>query len=119
MHGYLPGLRLISEPSIVRKGLAYEMEFFFFQAEDGIRDDLVTGVQTCALLLAEAIGAPLLATGLDLSASRYESLRAYERGFVKEGVGAGGAAIGATLHRGWGSAEMVAAIDALAAETIA
>src|SRR5438552_16620596 len=22
--------------------------FFFFQAEDGIRDDLVTGVQTCA-----------------------------------------------------------------------
>src|SRR5258708_38712959 len=25
------------------------MSFFFFQAEDGIRDDLVTGVQTCAL----------------------------------------------------------------------
>src|SRR5258708_20955586 len=25
------------------------MCFFFFQAEDGIRDDLVTGVQTCAL----------------------------------------------------------------------
>src|SRR5207244_10344013 len=23
--------------------------FFFFQEEDGIRDDLVTGVQTCAL----------------------------------------------------------------------
>src|SRR6476660_8963063 len=23
--------------------------FFFFQAEDGIRDDLVTGFQTCAL----------------------------------------------------------------------
>ena len=29
--------------------------FFFFQAEDGIRDDLVTGVQTCAL--------PILANG--------------------------------------------------------
>src|SRR5258708_29124342 len=30
---------------------AYDLEifFFFFQAEDGIRDDLVTGVQTCAL----------------------------------------------------------------------
>src|SRR5258708_39401702 len=26
--------------------------FFFFQAEDGIRDDLVTGVQTCALPIA-------------------------------------------------------------------
>src|SRR5258708_25812456 len=25
------------------------MFVFFFQAEDGIRDDLVTGVQTCAL----------------------------------------------------------------------
>src|SRR5258708_15075223 len=25
------------------------MLVFFFQAEDGIRDDLVTGVQTCAL----------------------------------------------------------------------
>src|SRR5258708_31742366 len=27
----------------------YTCFFFFFQAEDGIRDDLVTGVQTCAL----------------------------------------------------------------------
>src|SRR5258708_2901637 len=31
---------------------------FFFQAEDGIRDDLVTGVQTCALpiLIAKKLG---------------------------------------------------------------
>ena len=28
---------------------------FFFQAEDGIRDDLVTGVQTCALPILEHI----------------------------------------------------------------
>src|SRR5207244_8769804 len=27
---------------------------FFFQAEDGIRDDLVTGVQTCALPICDA-----------------------------------------------------------------
>src|SRR5438552_15479648 len=26
---------------------------FFFQAEDGIRDDLVTGVQTCALPICD------------------------------------------------------------------
>src|SRR5258708_31670674 len=26
---------------------------FFFQAEDGIRDDLVTGVQTCALPISD------------------------------------------------------------------
>src|SRR2546425_9374736 len=29
--------------------------FFFFQAEDGIRDKLVTGVQTCALPICEAV----------------------------------------------------------------
>src|SRR5258708_22839960 len=31
------------------KPRVYVAFFFFFQAEDGIRDDLVTGVQTCAL----------------------------------------------------------------------
>src|SRR6266481_647226 len=30
--------------------------FFFFQAEDGIRDGTVTGVQTCALPILERIG---------------------------------------------------------------
>src|SRR5258708_15211972 len=30
---------------------------FFFQAEDGIRDDLVTGVQTCALPISRAVSA--------------------------------------------------------------
>ena len=29
--------------------MVYVLFCFFFQAEDGIRDDLVTGVQTCAL----------------------------------------------------------------------
>src|SRR5207247_4097004 len=29
---------------------------FFFQAEDGIRDPLVTGVQTCALPIFERVG---------------------------------------------------------------
>src|SRR5215216_4416129 len=38
--------------------------FFFFQAEDGIRDDLVTGVQTCALPIS--IGAAGLPALLDL-----------------------------------------------------
>src|SRR5688572_31485714 len=30
-------------------GLGHALRFFFFQAEDGIRDLTVTGVQTCAL----------------------------------------------------------------------
>src|SRR5256885_7726391 len=33
--------------------------FFFFQAEDGIRDYKVTGVQTCALPIYAAPGDPL------------------------------------------------------------
>src|SRR2546425_180305 len=33
--------------------------FFFFQAEDGIRDKLVTGVQTCALPISRDIAAEL------------------------------------------------------------
>src|SRR5258708_39797364 len=33
--------------------LGYYIGYFFFQAEDGIRDDLVTGVQTCALPISE------------------------------------------------------------------
>src|SRR5205823_7883338 len=40
--------------------------FFFFQAEDGIRDKLVTGVQTCAL--------PILRTAMSPS-SRYTTER--------------------------------------------
>ena len=34
---------------VVKEEGYYFLFFFFFQAEDGIRDDLVTGVQTCAL----------------------------------------------------------------------
>src|SRR5205823_8653178 len=32
--------------------------FFFFQAEDGIRDKLVTGVQTCALPISRLLREP-------------------------------------------------------------
>src|SRR5687767_15410054 len=37
--------------------------FFFFQAEDGIRDKLVTGVQTCALPISFGLALLLLAIG--------------------------------------------------------
>src|SRR2546425_499957 len=39
--------------------------FFFFQAEDGIRDKLVTGVQTCALPICRSwrAAAPRCTTG--------------------------------------------------------
>src|SRR2546425_1354652 len=43
--------------------------FFFFQAEDGIRDKLVTGVQTCALpILARKAGTMSPSHGRDMGA---------------------------------------------------
>src|SRR4051794_41567766 len=38
--------------------------FFFFQAEDGIRDGRVTGVQTCALPICNEIGLPFPHAGM-------------------------------------------------------
>src|SRR5256885_10693481 len=43
---------------------------FFFQAEDGIRDYKVTGVQTCALPILEAIAAAQQKPGLAASESQ-------------------------------------------------
>src|SRR5436189_4041593 len=37
------------EQIIIPSNYHYRRVFFFFQAEDGIRDTSVTGVQTCAL----------------------------------------------------------------------
>src|SRR5207248_5324663 len=36
---------------------SYILIYFFFQAEDGIRDRTVTGVQTCALPISDTISA--------------------------------------------------------------
>ncbi|ARV57637.1 TIGR00303 family protein [Nostocales cyanobacterium HT-58-2] len=55
---------------------------------------------------------PLLATGLSFADSRCSQLRAYEQGFVKEGVGAGGACLAAYLSRGWQQHELLKAIEA-------
>src|SRR5437870_9407083 len=56
--------------------------FFFFQAEDGIRDGHVTGVQTCALpILSNDVNAPTIdytATRTYAGASRDVNL--YEAG---------------------------------------
>src|SRR5207249_5269126 len=39
----------VSIVNLFKRNNYYLMNFFFFQAEDGIRDRNVTGVQTCAL----------------------------------------------------------------------
>ena len=64
--------------------------------------------------LAETIGdVPLIATQLSFAASHLKALRAYENGFVKEGVGAGGCAIAATLYQNWNNDQMVHEIETL------
>jgi uncharacterized protein (TIGR00303 family) len=69
--------------------------------------------------LAESIGdVPLLATQLSFADSHYSQLRAYEQGFVKEGVGAGGAAIAASLYQGWTQAELLHRIELLLAKQL-
>ena len=55
VEGALPGCR---RPAIERR-----LNFFFFQAEGGIRDKLVTGVQTCALpICSEPVWRPCRAS---------------------------------------------------------
>ncbi len=64
--------------------------------------------------LAKVIGGvPLLATGLSFATSRYPSFRAYSRGYVKEGVGAGGCAIAANLQHNWTSTQLLKLIETL------
>ncbi len=62
--------------------------------------------------IAQAIGAPYLASQIDFSQSPYFQLRAYERGFIKEGIGAGGCAIAAHLYRTWTKSQLRHAVEA-------
>lgn len=71
-----------------------------------------------AVGLARAIGSDehepiLLASQLDFGSSHWAQLRAYEAGFVKEGVGAGGAAIAASCGAGWTGQRCLRAIESL------
>jgi uncharacterized protein (TIGR00303 family) len=58
---------------------------------------------------------PLISTQLSFATARYPQLQVYERGFVKEGVGAGGLAIAASLYREWGQVELLDSIEQLLA----
>src|SRR2546426_5313707 len=58
--------------TVMESILSTKFSFFFFQAEDGIRDYKVTGVQTCALPIS-----PAATSGRDASvACRHGSGRA-------------------------------------------
>jgi uncharacterized protein (TIGR00303 family) len=62
--------------------------------------------------IAQQVRAPYLASQLNFSQSPYFQLRSYERGFVKEGVGAGGCAIAAHLYQSWTRSQLRHAVEA-------
>ncbi len=72
---------------------------------------VVEDVSADTVAIACAIGAPYLASEINFSQSPYFQLRAYERGFVKEGVGAGGCAIASYLYKKWTSAQLRHAVE--------
>src|SRR5258707_15547232 len=80
-----------TEPALVVGRLKESGEFFFFQAEDGIRDIGVTGVQTCALPIYFR-GGPLPSSGEDQLAEAPADRGIHEigRASCRESVDLGG-----------------------------
>src|SRR5882762_1734438 len=81
--------------------------FFFFQAEDGIRDSSVTGVQTCALPICRLLGASRSREETQLSKSPRKpnpekpvqdsaDAALNRRNFLASGAAVGAVALGAT-----------------------
>src|SRR5256885_4689517 len=68
----------MNESQSSRIGLGY---FFFFQAEDGIRDYKVTGVQTCALPISAPTLNPAFKTRSFCSATLTPSVGAFVNDF--------------------------------------
>src|SRR6266511_5701034 len=60
--------------------------FFFFQAEDGIRDFHVTGVQTCALPISHLVPVPEVGSPAELNERIAAADRADERRHVEHRV---------------------------------
>src|SRR5258708_8323503 len=60
--------------------------FFFFQAEDGIRDDLVTGVHTCALPISPGWSGRLAARAYSPSSWLAAVIAAVSRAQVMTGL---------------------------------
>ncbi|HIK43888.1 MAG TPA: TIGR00303 family protein [Leptolyngbyaceae cyanobacterium M65_K2018_010] len=61
--------------------------------------------------LAQLTDACLMASQVSFQRSRFAALRAYEQGYVKEGVGAGACAIAASLYQGWDQIRLLAAVE--------
>lgn len=95
------------------KGMAWQAERIAVGTTRWVVED--TNADTVAI--AQQVGATYLASEIDFSQSPYMQLRAYERGFVKEGVGAGGCAITAHLYKKWTRSQLRHAVEAQLRQT--
>lgn len=63
--------------------------------------------------LAELVGAPLIASNVNFKESKSAGLKAYEEGHIKEGVGAGGLMVAASLYKDIVQEDIVKEIEKL------
>ncbi|MEO1445373.1 MAG: nicotinate mononucleotide-dependent phosphoribosyltransferase CobT [Cyanobacteria bacterium J06635_11] len=62
--------------------------------------------------IAQSVKAPYLMSHINFNESPYFQLRAFEQGYVKEGMGAGGCAIAASLYKDWTRSQLRHAVEA-------
>src|SRR5207244_9281738 len=79
---YLESSDIVQETDVIDS-----VSVFFFQAEDGIRDDLVTGVQTCALPISSAAEGGRRGNGASGLAGVLGSFFVVRRGKERHGSG--------------------------------
>ncbi|MEL7144150.1 MAG: nicotinate mononucleotide-dependent phosphoribosyltransferase CobT [Cyanobacteria bacterium J06573_11] len=96
------------------KALGRQQEWNCQQVVVGTTRWVIEDSSADTVAIAAQVGAPYLASQLSFRQSAYMQLRAYERGFVKEGVGAGGCAIAAHLHAGWNNDQLRHAVEKIA-----
>lgn len=63
--------------------------------------------------LAQETGTPLIASRVNFEKSSYQGLQAYEKGHIKEGAGAGGLLVLASLYLGFSQQQIVSEIEKL------
>ncbi|MFQ6050750.1 MAG: nicotinate mononucleotide-dependent phosphoribosyltransferase CobT [Candidatus Hydrothermarchaeota archaeon] len=95
-HKYVPvilagGTQMGAILSILSKTNPNSLENVILGTTRWILEDKTSDIEFLVKKIANQV--PLIGVDLDFSETRYDGLKAYERGVVKEGVGAGGAAL--------------------------
>lgn len=114
------GTQMLAVAALIQAiGVDLGIEIDTRQLVVGTTDWVATDRSGDTVALARSIPQiPLISTELSFADAKYSQLQVYERGFVKEGVGAGGLAIAASLYRDWGQVELLDSIEQLLAESL-